>query len=74
MFLSGFLDVAIHARCCFSIVLMRLSLWRFSGKGLFSGFIVSLDTMRLVGVGYRLLFYPCVDVAGFVYGVVGYGE
>ena len=31
----GFLAVAIHARCCFSIGLKRLSSWRFSGKGLF---------------------------------------
>ena len=70
----GFLDVAIHAHVGFSIGLKRLASWRFSGKGLFSGFIVSLAIVKLFRVGYRLLFSACMDVAVFVNGMVKYGE
>ena len=68
------LDVAIHAHVGFSIGLKRLASWRFSGKGLFSGFIVSLAIVKLFRVGYRLLFSACMDVAVFVYGMVMYGN
>ena len=68
------LDVAIHAHVGFSIGLTRLSSWRFSGKSLFSGFIVSLASVELFRVGYRLLFSACMDVAVFVNGMVKYGN
>ena len=69
-----FLDVAVHAHVGFSMGLTRLASWRFSGKGLFSGFIVSLASVELFRVGYRLLFSACMDVAVFVNGMVKYGE
>ena len=68
------LDMAVHAHVGFSMGLKRLSSWRFSGKGLFSGFIVSLASVELFRVGYRLLFSACMDVAVFVYGMVKYGN
>ena len=69
-----FLDVAVHAHVGFSMGLTRLASWRFSGKGLFSGLIVSLASVELFRVGYRLLFSACMDVAVFVNGMVKYGE
>jgi hypothetical protein len=69
-----FLDVAIHAHCCFSMGLKGLSSWRFSGKGLFSGLFVSLAIVKLFGVGYRLLFSTYNDVIVFLYGMVRHGS
>jgi hypothetical protein len=69
-----FLDVGYRARCCFSIGLKELSSWRFSGKGLFSGFIVSHAIVKLFRVGYRLLFSTYNDVIVFLYGMVRHGN
>jgi hypothetical protein len=71
---SVFLDVGYRARCCFSIGLKGLSSWRFNGKGLFSGFIVSHAIVKLFRVGYRLLFSTYNDVIVFLYGMVRHGS
>ena len=68
------MDAAVHAHVGFSMGLKRLYSWRFSGKGLFSELIVSLASVELFRVGYRLLFSACMDVAVFVYGMVKYGN
>ena len=74
MSLNVFLEVGYHACVGFSIGLQRLVMSLLGKNKRYSWLSPCLAFVRLVGVGYRRLFSSCVDVAGFVYGEVGYGE
>ena len=74
MSLRMFLDVGVHAHCCFSIRLKRLSSWRFSGKGLFSGFVVSLAFVKLFAQANLCLKSVCRNIRFFLHGMDRYGN
>ena len=68
------LDVAVHAHVGFSMGLKRLSSWRFSGKGLFSGFIVSLASVELFGQANLCSNTVCRNIKLLLHGMDGYGN